>query len=251
MDRRRLKGITWGFVILTALIVAVMLTGNLRRSSRVTLPDTSETAGESGELPSAGGALTVIEVRPETVQSAIATLARPENYRRSVTVEYLWEGGSRTVEMTTAVSGGWTRIDRPQADGQLRHVLTDGDVTYIWYNDEAALYTGPAAGWSADTEQSIPTYEDILTLPTETIVQADYRVVSDVRCIYVETAENAWGYTQRYWVSVDTGLLVVAERICGGEPVYRMAALEVEETAPGPESFTLPDGTMVTETVRD
>lgn len=69
-------------------------------------------------------------------------------------------------------------------------------------------------------EQAIPTYEEILALPPETITQADYRTVSDVRCIYVETAEDEWGYTQRYWVSVDTGLLVVAERLYDGEPVY-------------------------------
>ena len=80
-------------------------------------------------------------------------------------------------------------------------------------------------------------------LPQDHIVQADYRVVSDVRCIYAETAEDTWGYTQRYWVSVDTGLLVVAERLQKGETVYRMAALEADQTAPPAETFTLPDGT--------
>ena len=40
MDKRRLKFITWGFVLLTAVIVALMLMSNLRRSSRVELPDT-------------------------------------------------------------------------------------------------------------------------------------------------------------------------------------------------------------------
>lgn len=68
-------------------------------------------------------------------------------------------------------------------------------------------------------------------------------MVSDVRCIYVETAEDDWGYTQRYWVSVDTGLLVVAERLQDGETVYRMAALAVDQTAQDEKLFTLPDGT--------
>ena len=82
-----------------------------------------------------------------------------------------------------------------------------------------------------------------LALAPEQIAQADYRMVSDVRCIYVETAEDDWGYVQRYWVSVDTGLLVVAERLQKGETVYRMAALEADQTAPPAETFTLPDGT--------
>lgn len=104
-------------------------------------------------------------------------------------------------------------------------------------------YIPAPPGPSPPAEETIPTYEDVLALSPERIVQADYRVVSDVRCIYAETAEDAWGYAQRYWVSVDTGLLVVAERLQKGETVYRMAALEADQTAPPAETFTLPDGT--------
>ena len=243
MDKRRLKFITWGFVLLTAVIVALMLMSNLRRSSRVELPDTENDAQGSENVPTEGSALTVVEVRPETVQAAIETLHRPEAYSRTVTVEYLWTGGSGTIELSTAVSAPWTRVDRTLADGQVRHSITDGETTFIWYNGESEVYTGPAGAISADAEETIPTYEDVLALPQDHIVQADYRVVSDVRCIYAETAEDAWGYAQRYWVSVDTGLLVVAERLQKGETVYRMAALEADQTAPPAETFTLPDGT--------
>ena len=245
MDKRRLKFITWGFVLLTAVIVALMLMSNLRRSSRVELPDTENDAQGSENVPTEGSALTVVEVRPETVQAAIETLHRPQVYRRSVTVEYLWNSDSGSAEMTTAVLNGWTRVDRTLADGQTRHVITDGTVSYIWYNEESDFHTGASADISADAEQAIPTYEEILALPPETITQADNRTVSDVRCIYVETAEDEWGYTQRYWVSVDTGLLVVAERLYDGEPVYRMAALTVDQSIPSTYDFTLPDGTIL------
>ena len=212
MDKRRLKFITWGFVLLTAVIVALMLMSNLRRSSRVELPDTENDAQGSENVPTEGSALTVVEVRPETVHAAIETLHR---------------------------------VDRTLADGQTRHVITDGTVSYIWYNEESDFHTGASVDISADAEQAIPTYEEILALPPETITQADYRTVSDVRCIYVETAEDEWGYTQRYWVSVDTGLLVVAERLYDGEPVYRMAALTVDQSIPSTYDFTLPDGTIL------
>ena len=260
--KRTQKLVTWGIVILVVLVVLLMLVSNLRRSSRVVLPDTNTSAEGGGDLPAEGGALTVVEVTPETVQAAIETLHRPEAYSRTVTVEYLWTGGSGTIELSTAVSAPWTRVDRTLPDGQVRHSITDGETTYIWYNGESEVYTGPAGAISADAEETIPTYEDVLAgladpydyfgpldadsvlaLPQERIVQADYRVVSDVRCIYAETAEDAWGYAQRYWVSVDTGLLVVAERLQKGETVYRMAALEADQTAPPAETFTLPDGT--------
>ena len=51
----------------------------------------------------------------------------------------------------------------------------------------------------------------------EDIAAADYRSVSDVNCIYVETVQDPEGYTQRYWVSVETGLLVASERLLEGE----------------------------------
>ena len=209
--KRTQKLVTWSIVILVVLVVLLMLMSNLRRSSRVVLPDTSTSAGDSAEQTSGGSAIQVVEVTPETVQAAIATLHRPEAYSRSVTVEYLWNGGSSTSEITVSASGGWSRTDRTLPDGQ----------------------------------QTIPTYEDVLALAPEQIAQADYRMVSDVRCIYVETAEDDWGYVQRYWVSVDTGLLAVAERLQDGETVYRMAALTVDETAPDAKTFTLPDGTAL------
>ena len=246
--KRTQKLVTWGIVILVVLVVLLMLVSNLRRSSRVILPDTSTDAENSAEQPTEGGTLTVVEVTPETVQAAIATLHRPEAYSRTVTVEYLWTGGSSTIELSTAVSAPWTRVDRTLPDGQVRHTVTNGETTYIWYNSESDVFSGPAGDISPDAEQAIPTYEEVLALPPEQIAQADYRMVSDVRCIYVETAEDDWGYTQRYWVSVDTGLLVVAERLQDGETVYRMASLAVDETAPDAQNFVLPDGTDLLQT---
>ena len=88
-------------MILVVLVVLLMLMSNLRRSSRVVLPDTSTSAGDSAEQTSGGSAIQVVEVTPETVQAAIATLHRPEAYSRSVTVEYLWNGGSSCLLYTS------------------------------------------------------------------------------------------------------------------------------------------------------
>ena len=156
--KRTQKLVTWGIVILVVLVVLLMLVSNLRRSSRVVLPDTNTSAEGGGDLPAEGGALTVVEVTPETVQAAIETLRRPEAYSRTVTVEYLWTGGSGTIELSTAVSAPWTRVDRTLPDGQIRHSITDGETTYIWYNGESEVYTGPAGAISADAEETIPTY---------------------------------------------------------------------------------------------
>ena len=246
MDERKRNWITWLFVALTVAAVVLMLGNTLRRTTHITLPAAgSETEQGGGEQESGGTALTVVSVTPETVQTAIATLARPSAYRRTVTVEQIWSGGSGTTETVVSVRDGWTRTDRTLTGGQVRHTLTDGGTTYIWYNSEAGVFTVPAGDISPDDEQTVPTYEDVLELPVETIATADYRVISGVNCIYVETAADEDGYVLRYWVSVDTGLLTAAEKLLDGESVYRMAALTVDQTLPPVSDFTLPDGRVL------
>lgn len=249
MDKRKLNWIT-GMVLAAALVLAaLMLGGSLTHTAHITLPPSDlprdPDAGDSGD----GASLTVVEITPETVQSAIASLSRPENYGRSVTIEYFWPGGSGKQELYTIVRGPWTRVDRGLPDGDTRISVTDGQMTYIWYGyeEDAKVCAAPAGSISADDEQSIPTYEDILDLPAEDIVQADYRALEELSCIYVETAADSGGYSLRYWVSVENGLLVQAEKLLGDEAVYRMTSLYVDETRYDASRFTLPDGTVLLE----
>lgn len=246
MDRRWLNRITIIFLAMTVLVIALMLSGTLGRPSHITLPASGPSSGQTSGNEGAA-ALTVVEVAPETVQAAIATLFRPAEYRRTVTVEQFWNGGSGSYEITAAASGGWTRTDRALPGGRVRHAVTDGETTYIWYDNEVIVQTVAAGDISADNEQTIPTYEDILELPVDSITVADYRVISGVNCIYVETEEDDTGYALRYWVGVDTGLLAAAERLLEGETVYRMAALALDQSLPTAGDFTLPDGTELLE----
>ena len=249
MDKRKLNGITWAVLAAAIILVALMLGSSLNRTAHITLPSSDPpkdpAAGDSG----AGAALTVVEITPETVQAAISSLSRPESYGRSMTVEYLWDGGSGTHELYTIVRGPWTRVDRGLPDGNTRISLTNGEETYIWfgYGQDAEVTALPAGAFSADVEQSIPTYEDILDLPAEDILLADYRPLEALTCIYVETAADEAGYSTRYWVSVENGLLVQAERLLGETAVYRMTSLSVDQTEYDASRFTLPDGTVLLE----
>ena len=236
MDKRKLNWITWAVLALAALFVALMLGSSLSRTAHITLPSSEPPRDPAaGDGAAASGALTVVEITRETVQSAIASLSRPENYGRSVLLEYFWTGGS----------GSWTRVDRILGNGLARISVTNGQETYIWYGYDSAAPVAilPTGSISADDEQSIPSYEDILSLPVETILQADYRALEELRCIYVETAEDKAGYSLQYWVSVDSGLLVQAEKRLRGELIYRMSAPQVDQTELDASKFALPDGT--------
>ena len=242
MDKKNLKWITWVFAVATVLIVALMLAHTLQRSVHITLPAPSSSTSDGQTDPEGNrSALSIVEITPETVQAAIGTLSRPSAYRRTVTLEEFWEGGSGSWSVTAYVKDGWQRTDRLMPDHRMRHTVTDGETVCVWYNSEREVFTAPAGEITADHDQSIPTYEDILDLDTAEITQADYRELEGLHCIYVETAKG--DYTLRYWVSVDSGLLVSSEKLFQEEVIYRMTALTLEAAAPANSDFTLPDGT--------
>ena len=242
MKRRRLDRAAIGFAGLIALVVVLRLVNSLRPSPGIVLPSEKDEGVQSGE-DDGEGSLSVVEIRPDTVQAAVATLVRPESYRREVVVQQFWDSGSGTLENTVTVSGGWTRVDQTLARDRVRHSITNGESTYIWYNSQRTVYAAEAGEITADMEQAIPTYEDVLELPVEEIAAANYQTLSDMNCIYVETAADAYGYVLRYWVSVDTGLLVAAEKQLDGETVYRMWETSSELDPIIETEFTLPDGT--------
>lgn len=247
MGKQKMTPVSIACMLIILLVVAFMVRGSLRQPEKIVLPP-EPSASDATDAVIDNEAVNRVEVRPDTVQSVIAVLARPSVYARTITVERYWSGGSGVSVITAAAADGWLRLDVTEPDGQLRHIITgDGSVS-VWYGSSRKVYSG-ASALTQDAEQGILTYEDILALPAEHIATADYRALEGVNCIYVETALDEAGYVERYWVSVDSGLLAAAEREQAGSGVYRMAALTVSYDGVDAEDFTLPDGTVLYEPV--
>ena len=158
------------------------------------------------------------------------------------------------------------RVDTEQASGAQSHTISNGERTWVWYGG-SELYYESAAAFTADEEQGIPTYEDILRLDKKRIAAADYRLLDTVDCIFVNSfgltrltamrtgisrlAADDGGYIERYWVSVSDGLLCAAEKLQGEDVVYRMAGMSVDSGNVAEDAFTLPDGTVLHESALD
>ncbi len=234
-------------IIITCVIVAAVLVAFGRSlffaTEPVILPaadaDASQTGGGNGGGVGSGAVL--VDVTPETVQAVIATLDRPDSYERELTVEYFWgEGNSSSSLVRVWVRDGCTRLQIPQKDGLTRNVLIGGDRCCIWYGGSSRWYEYSAAEYTADREQHIPTYEDILTLTPADIRVADYVNLNGVNCIYVEVERD--GDTVCYWVDVDTGLLDCSETRVGDEAVFRVTGGKVTSPTEAERQFLLPDG---------
>lgn len=242
MNKRKMTVLSVVLSVLVLLLAAFIVRSNLRSHDRIVLPPVESSSEQGGTGSTESEFLQRVEIRPDTVQSAIASLSRAEEYARAITIERFWSG-ERSVSVTNAfASGGWLRLDSLETSGDVRHtILSDDGTVYIWYNSERTYFSAPAV-LSEDAEQGILTYEDVLELPTEEIVLADYRSYEGAECIYVETAADENGRSARYWVSTADGLLHAAERYDGELLVYSMVVTQTGmEMLSG--AFTLPDGT--------
>ena len=246
MKKRKIRPIALAFAVLILLMAAFAVRMGMHRAPRVVLPETPSSGSGAAVSEPTQESVRRVEVTRETVQDAIATLTRPDNYRCSITVERYYEGGSGVSSADVRVMDGWTHAD-VSADGQeSRHAIVGGGRSWIWYGEDTQVFTA-AAVVSADEELGIPTYEEVLRADPSRIAAADYRDLDGAPCIYVETAEDAYGYAERWWVSVESGLLVAAEKLCAGEVVYRMVETDLHTGAVSASDMTLPDGTVLPE----
>ena len=237
-------------VIILVVLAAVLYSFSMNLfgpTPELVLPDPDATAstGPSAE-PSGGQGGVLVEVSPQTVQSLIASLSRYESYSRTAAVEY-FDGGQSvgTASARVWADGGWIRTDVTLASGRVEHAILGDGRLWLWYDRESTVYQGPAEDLSADLIQRVPTYEDVLLLKPEDITAAGYEEREDQPCVYVE-AGTELGYTERYWISVDSGLLVAAETEKDGEVVYAVTARDVVSPLDETQGiFVLPDGTVL------
>lgn len=240
MDSKKTSYVTIALSIL--LFLAFLIAQQtLKRDNSIILPEStadSEVEGQNRD-PNDFNALSITT---NTVQAAISTLSRPAAYERTQTVETFWSSGSSSSTYSVAVRSGVTRIDTTMVDGSVYHILMNDQSTAVWYDDETTWATLAAGEYTSDTLQRIPTYETVLTLRVFDIAAAEYCTKDDIRCIFVQTRQNMDGYTESYWISVQSGLLYAAERFCNGELIYRFTATEPNSVSPDESRFLLPDG---------
>ena len=237
-------------IAITCLIVVAMFASFGRSLFLVNIPsvslahldeDTSNTDGSSAQ--GQDDQFWQVDVTPETVQSIVASLSRPESYYRELTVETYWNGGSHSTSVQFWQDHDWSHTRQVLPSGAVRHDITGDETTYYWYEGSESYRTFPADQYSADLTQHIPTYEDVLDLDTDTIVQTGYERRDVWPCVYLQVQVSDT-VVERYWISTDTGLLVSAEREQNGQLVYRMTAYtQVQTPCPTTASFALPDGT--------
>lgn len=248
MERGRITvfAVISAVLIAAGVLFALLFAGNTGGSAEIVLPDIPS----ASPLPDGGtgfGGAETVDVTPATVQAVVATLRRPDSYFRKLHVESMWDGGAAEYEISMWVKGVCLRLSvTSEKWDYVKNILIDGEQVTIWYGtntkesytvSRAAFDPGSAFG---DELGMIPTYESILNLNAEDIVDAGYTDRNGQR-IMAAAADSTLGYVWYYYVSPETGLLEAAEATDGGRVIYRMTAEPAELNAPD-DSIFLPGG---------
>lgn len=237
-------------IAVTSLILFAMFTSFGRsmfalNTPKVVLPSPG-LSGVDGSAPPGFALYQPVEVTPQTVTGVTATLSRPSSYYRELVVERFWDGGASSSHVETWVDGGWTHIRQSLPTGTVRHDLVGDALQYYWYEGSQHYQSTPADPRSPDLAQQIPTYETVLALDPREITGAGYELRGEQSCVYAEVQPADTSITTRFWVSVDSGLLVSAEMEEDGQLVYRMTAYSpMQSPCPPGASFALPDGEVL------
>jgi len=243
-------------LIAVVIVVAVFSSFGLNlfgTTDEVRFPGPAPTSGAPGPdqsgQPTDSDRFVRVEVTPATVQSVIEkTLSRPVRYSREVTVSTYRADGTEDAQVSRVTAAdGWTRTETDLPNGEARYTVVGDGMVYRWYSWDREARSWPADDHSADVEgQRIFTYEDVLALDPAVITDAGYETRGGWSCVYVEVAQDDLGYRDRYWISVENGLLVEAEITEGERVLYRMTTSAVEQSVSA--VFALPDGAVLYKT---
>lgn len=182
----------------------------------------------------------IVSLTPDTVQTVVSMLTRADNYSRTVTVEDFWDGGNSSTELSIWEDHGRTRI-RVERDGYVRNILISDGQLYIWYDYSSDVFTSDRIeGTEADMWLRSISYEELLELPSASILSTSYEQFGGESCIYVEYVSGEFGYESCVYISVSTGLLMGARVYDGEELIYQMISSAPELSTPSEDMFTLP-----------
>lgn len=243
------------FVVLIAIVIVVAVFSSfglnlfMPSTPEVYLPTVSESPDVTpGSDDTVSGGFTRVEVLPETVQDVIRTMVplQPKSFYRTVTVQTaLGNGAMGTTVNQVWADFGWTMVESTWPSGVIEYTIVGEGKVYRWFSGDRTYKVWDGDEGDANMAQRIPTYEDVLDLKRRSITATGYEDKDGLPCVYVEVAENELGNRERYWVSVETGLLVAAETRKGEETLLLVSSGMVESPAQQGKAFFLPDGTLL------
>ncbi len=241
-------------ICVVAAVAIVLLYLNMSEdTAEVRLPEessgVSSDVGADNEGEGELNELVYAELRPDTVQYVLEIIEKPKSYSCKYTVESFWDGGKGNFNVSVYVKDGVFSVSILNDAYMKRSIFTDEDY-YIWYVDEDDYYEG-TRGSAIDEEriaeaaQMSGSYETLMELEIDDILETKYMQMESAYCIYVKAEIGAFGYISEYYIYPDTGLLLKNDIYDGDKLIYSMNSSDLMLSVPNDECFLLPGGKLV------
>jgi len=253
MEKQRMARLAAILVVaIMSLVFIAMYVADLQLNSqnmRISLPTASVAGGTAGDTqvrPEQNiNEPQSVEISPDNVQNVIKTMSRPSAYSMEAVVENLYDENTLTTNIKYYLLNGYSRTEKTTEDEEAYIIITGEDNTFIWQNGDTKYYHGVEGEFDGDSASGIPTYEDILTLDPGMIRDAEYRNLDGENCIYIRTYDELLGYSDSYWVSLSSGLLIQAESSLEETVLYRITVKALKLETPPDTVLLLPTNVSV------
>ena len=185
-----------------------------------------------------------VEVTPQNVQQVINVMQRPSEYSYTAKVTYYYTSGSHTVETKGYMRDGISKSIQYASSGQIeKEAILTKENAYIWTEGSSSFYMGNRGEFDEDSLSLIPTYEDVLALEQDSVLDGGFYKQNDTECIYIAVKNPVSGYTDIYYIAVDSGLLIAAQSFSDSNNlVYEMTMQSLSLNPVGDQEFLLPNG---------
>lgn len=226
-------------IIIVVIAYLIIVFGPTDNSHVISMPSPAVESGGNTN----NNSINRVEVNAETVKAVLGTLARPESFSHTYTIKSYWDGGE-----SESTLNYWQNVNnirlRISQDNTVKNILILGNDLYVWYDDSFGVLKSKLSESSVSKEvdrfSRLVTYEEIMDISQENILDAYYIVHSGQPCIYVEYKSGELNYVNHIYISVDKGLLVSSETFDVDKPTYSMLSAPVELSPPSDDTFDIP-----------
>lgn len=232
------------FLIVLAVLFSLLINGSLRSEGGIVLPQSSTQIEEAVDIAKRNRRkINEVTVTADNVQAVIATLSRPQAYGYTAEKTYYYPSGSALSLSLVRVSGDRGRVDVFDTTGTVyKQLVCTPTNVYIWGRGEVSYYTADRNAFSLEDEAGVPTYESILAISADDIIDAGVREHNGRLCVYLTSSYELGRYTREWYVDIDSGLMYSCDTREGGELVCSVICRDMTIGEQDSGLFVLPNG---------
>ena len=188
--------------------------------------------------------LQIVEINRTNFLAVLQTLQRPEIYQLQSETTYYYRDSSSTLKSQLWKGQPGMRISQMNAQNeQAQQVLLTDNWVYVWSADsEVARFEKQSR--DADLYRRTPTYEDLLKLSAEEILEGRVEELEGQLCLYAKTKDTLTGEEEQWYILAENGLLLYAEGTLDGQMTYQTRMTQLQLEMEDSQLFLLPDGSQ-------